>query len=52
MPVEIKELHIRINVDERTNSSDSQRMNREKQDKLVALCVEQVMEILEKKKER
>jgi len=54
MPIEIKELHIKINVSddqERTESSGRVAAQSEK-DKLVRACVEQVMEILSKKEER
>lgn len=52
MPIEIKELHIKINVDN-SNASSNQEVNRANRDEqLVALCVEKVMEILAKQKER
>lgn len=54
MPIEIKELHIRINVDNNseantpeTTTDDSAQVNR-----IVETCVEQVMELLSKKEER
>jgi hypothetical protein len=56
MPIEIKELHIKINVNESSNSgakpaaSSSSSSNNEKD--TVAECVEQVMKIIERKKER
>ena len=55
MPIEIKELHIKINVDEGQESSrdsTSSGSNQTERDKIIAECVEQVMEILEKKEER
>lgn len=52
MPIEIKELHIKINVDEKQQSSSSGRLMQKEKDRLVAECVEQVMEILSKKEER
>ncbi|MGQ1785070.1 DUF5908 family protein [Saccharicrinis sp. GN24d3] len=52
MPIEIKELHIKINV-----SDDSRRVrpsgnSSSDKDKIIEACVEQVMEILSKKEER
>ncbi|MEX5216329.1 MAG: DUF5908 family protein [Nitrospira sp.] len=58
MPIEIKELHIRVTV----NASPSGRRtearggagtdNENERDQIVAECVEQVLEILERKQER
>lgn len=53
MPIEIKELHIKINVSESANSgakpaSSSSSSGNEKD--TVAECVEQVMKIIERKK--
>ncbi len=53
MPIEIKELHIKINVNENANAGAkpaSSSSNNEKD--TVAECVEQVMKIIERKKER
>ncbi len=52
MPIEIKELHIKINVDEKPRSEDQKKIRRDERDDLIAACVEQVMEILSKKEER
>lgn len=52
MPVEIKELHIKINVDESPGNSDVQTNERNEKDKLIATCLEEVMEVLSKKDER
>lgn len=52
MPIEIKELHIKINVDDKQQNDQSGKMNQNEKDRLVAECVEQVMEILSKKEER
>ena len=52
MPIEIKELHIRINVDENPEASDVENTSRNEKDNIIATCVEQVMEILSKKEER
>ena len=53
MPIEIKELHIKTIVD---NSSDKKSAASENQPetmkKIVAQCVEQVMDILKDKEER
>ena len=57
MPVEIKELHIRVNVGEAgkqgqgMSSAPSGEGHADK-DAFVAECVEQVMQILQAKKER
>ena len=52
MPIEIKELHIKINVNENGHSTDSENSASGKKNRIVAECVEQVMEILSKKEER
>jgi len=52
MPIEIKELHIKINVDESPGNSDVETNQRNEKDKIIAACVEQVVEILSKKEER
>ena len=52
MPIEIKELHIKINVDESPESSNSETTNRNEKDKIIEACVEQVLEIISKNKER
>lgn len=53
MPIEIKELHIKINVSEEAGHSQ-QRNNSQKdsKEKIIEACVEQVMEIISKKEER
>jgi hypothetical protein len=57
MPIEIKELHIKTVV-ENAPSTQSQQQNTGNnqasgdQDKIIALCMEQVMEILKSKNER
>ncbi|MFD0861706.1 DUF5908 family protein [Sungkyunkwania multivorans] len=54
MPIEIKELHIKINLDEGPNrgagAGDDQ--DSEGKEQLISACVEQVMGILERQKER
>ena len=53
MPIEIKELHIRINVDDSTPAAGAARETTQKEkDQIIVACVEQVMEILAKKEER
>lgn len=54
MPIEIRELHIKINVDEGNKQQASSSPSKKKEDKkdMVAECVEQVMEILQRQKER
>jgi len=53
MPIEIKELHIKINVEERSGAAGPPgETNQQEKDQIIAACVEQVMEILSKKEER
>ena len=53
MPIEIKELHIKINVDESSTTSTTGETSKQKEmDRMIAMCVEQVMEIISKKQER
>ncbi len=52
MPIEIKELHIKINVDESSGSAASETGAGTDRDKIIEACVEQVMELLAKKEER
>jgi hypothetical protein len=57
MPVIIKELVIRATVTdsqgkEESTASSAPPLNNDEKESLVAACVQQVLEILEKKKER
>ena len=52
MPIEIKELHIKINVDKSPESPNVETNKRNEKDKIIEACVEQVMEILSKNRER
>jgi phenylpyruvate tautomerase PptA (4-oxalocrotonate tautomerase family) len=53
MPIEIKELHIRINVDEPSGQTAGEgEISEEQKDEIIEECVEQVMEILSLKEER
>jgi hypothetical protein len=53
MPIEIKELHIKINVNENSGSGAKPASTSSATEKdAVAECVEQVMKIIERKKER
>jgi hypothetical protein len=53
MPIEIRELNIKINVSEGQSATTSgTEMNQEKQNEIIAQCVEQVMEIISKTHER
>jgi hypothetical protein len=52
MPIEIKELHIKINVNEGSKPAASLSAPKGKSDDAVAECVEQVLKIIERKKER
>ena len=53
MPISIKELHIKINVQDDGQSSTAQTKAPEaKKDKLIAACLEQVSAMQDRKKER
>jgi len=53
MPIEIKELHIKINVDEKqATATTSSKGNKALSEKLLKECVEQVMNIETRKNER
>ncbi|MCB0549805.1 MAG: hypothetical protein KDD19_19695 [Phaeodactylibacter sp.] len=59
MPIEIRELHIRVKVNERENNpqnatdQNARRQERDaSEDAIVAECVQQTLEILEQQKER
>jgi hypothetical protein len=51
MPIEIRELHIKINVSDSGGASASGGAESEASDP-VAQCVEQVMDVIKKQKER
>jgi hypothetical protein len=51
MPIEIKELHIKINVNEGSKLASPAKAKSKDED-AVAECVAQVMKIIERKKER
>jgi len=51
MPIEIKELHIKINVNEGASAS-SGGGGGSSSDDATAQCIEQVMEVLKQQKER
>jgi len=53
MPIEIKELIIRATIDPKEEDQKSQaKLGSGSQDEIIAECVEQVMGILEKQRER
>ncbi|MGC9354042.1 MAG: DUF5908 family protein [Mariniphaga sp.] len=52
MPIEIKELHIKINVEDKPPAGSPGKTKQQEKDQIIAACVEQVMEILSKKEER
>ncbi len=54
MPIEIKELYIKINVDEGPNKGNSSNNANAKKNKaaIIASCVEEVMAVLNRQKER
>ena len=52
MPIEIRELHIRINVDESKGHTASGMRTQTNKQQLIGECVERVMELMTSKKER
>ncbi len=52
MPIEIKELHIRINVDGSRGDTPSRMSAQDDKQQLIAECVERIMELITDKKER
>ncbi len=53
MPIEIKELHIKINVDEKPPAqTTTSSMSKANTDQVIKACVEQIMNIESRKKER
>jgi len=52
MPIEIKELHIKINVEDKPGTSGPANAQKDEKQEIIAACVEQVMEILSKNQER
>ncbi|WP_299211894.1 DUF5908 family protein [uncultured Dokdonia sp.] len=54
MPIEIKELYIKINVDEGANANSVSSSGAASEDSaaIIAACIEEVMEKLKEQKER
>lgn len=55
MPIEIKELHIKINVDESSGAGNDQPGDSEStegKDAIISACIEEIIGVLEQKKER
>ena len=52
MAIEIKELHIRVNVNESQGEQITSETGSDNRNSIIAACVEQVLEILSKKEER
>lgn len=52
MAIEIRELHIKINVDDRPQSQETGIIKEDERENIIEACMEQVMEILSKKGER
>ncbi len=52
MPIEIKELHIKINVDEKAATTTAASVNEEQIMRAISESVEQVVNIEQRKKER
>ena len=54
MPIEIKELHIKVNVDEghsQKNTVPTAEFNAEKEEQIIAKCIKQVLRILKDQQE-
>jgi len=52
MPIEIRELHIKVTVDESATNNQNTSGPVTDRDNIVSECVDQVLEILNNKKER
>lgn len=56
MPIEINELHIKINVedtsDKKIMGKPSNTVTKKVQQQLLSTCIEEIMQLLEDKKER
>ncbi len=52
MPIEIKELNIKINVEEPSSNTNGETQPQVEKNKIIEACVEQVLEILAEKEER
>lgn len=53
MPIEIKELHIKINVeDKQTSAQDSELVSKKSLTKIMKSCIEEMQMIQSRKKER
>lgn len=52
MPIEIKELHVKINVDNNIDKKEAPTNIKNNKELIVAECVEQVMQIMSNLKER
>ena len=52
MPIEIKELYIKINVDESAKSKGGQKSSEHSKSDIIAACIEEVMERINDQKER
>ncbi|MDO7174065.1 DUF5908 family protein [Mariniflexile sp. AS56] len=52
MPIEIKELYIKINVDESEKSQGGGKSSEHGKIAIIAACVEEVMERIKEQKER
>lgn len=52
MPIEIKELNIKINVEGKKQNEDLKKAEKDDKNAIIEACVEQVMEILSKTRER
>lgn len=52
MPIEIKEMHIKVVVDPNRSAASPSPSDGDEKNEIIEACVEQVIEILSKKEER
>ncbi len=56
MPIEVKELHIRVTVNQpgqaSASSNSGKKDEKEDKDAVIAHCIEEVLQIIDKRKER
>jgi len=52
MPIEIRELHIKVNVNTDTKARNENASEKESKEAIIAECVEQVLDIIKESKER
>ena len=52
MPIEIKELYIKINIDDSAKPKGGSKASEHAKSEIIAMCVEEVMERIKEEKER